>query len=481
MAALSPARRVALMLVSKRRRRNARIRELARDDRVLQELLAPDRALAFRLALGTTSAEEALGSMLDQRIRRPSSLEPRVRDALLLACFEICYLDTPAAVAASQGVELVRSVAPRAAGLANAVLRRMVTEVRPQVAAARERTQAGLAEVDDLVLVSGLPLWLVQRLLEDRGQRFASEYCLAQMDPAPVFVAANGLRYDAASLERMLEEAGLQPVVVEGMAGSFALKSARPDVLAGMLEQADLVVADVSAQMVCRLSAPREPSPLLEIGQGRGTKSILLATALGAVHPTEVCGIDSVGYKVALSARRMRHAGLGDIVSCHKLDARTLSSHNAPAWLVETYETVMVDAPCSGTGTIRRHPEIASSLTSEDVTLLASLQLEILKAASARVAPAGVLVYSTCSVLREEDEQVVQEFLASDEGRAFCVAKVDEAPACAENDVLLQMACSQQTSDGFFLSAPSLHGADGHFCARLIRRTWARGQTEYQA
>ena len=130
MAKVSPARRAALGLVSRRRRSDGRIRDMAREDKALSALSPVDRALAFRLAMGATAAAAQLDELIDERLKRPSSLEPRVRDALQIATFELCHLDTPTGVAVSQGVELVRGVSPRAAGLANAVLRRVATEVR---------------------------------------------------------------------------------------------------------------------------------------------------------------------------------------------------------------------------------------------------------------------------------------------------------------------------------------------------------------
>ena len=180
MSTLSPARKVAASLLGECRRRNGRIRDIARDSSAAAALSPQDRALAYRLALGVTSACALLDELVDAHVRRPSSLEPRVRDALRMATFELCYLDTPSAAAVSQGVELVRSVAPRAAGLANAVLRRVSAQDVPRVAQARTRVAEGGSEVDDLALVSGLARWLVSRVHEERGADFARGLCLGR-------------------------------------------------------------------------------------------------------------------------------------------------------------------------------------------------------------------------------------------------------------------------------------------------------------
>ena len=130
---------------------------------------------------------------------------------------------------------------------------------------------------------------------------------------------------------------------------------------------------------------------------------------------------------------------------------------------------MLVDAPCSGSGTLRRHPEIASSLSAADVSSLASLQARLLAAAATRVAPSGTLIYSTCSVLREEDEAVVDAFLASEAGHGFAIEPVSQAPACQASAGLAQVVGACQTPEGYLLVPLAPDGGDGHFCARLVR------------
>ena len=166
----------------------------------------------------------------------------------------------------------------------------------------------------------------------------------------------------------------------------------------------------------------------------------------------------------------MGRARLSDKVSCLQLDARELDGGDLPPELGRSFGVVLVDAPCSGTGTMRRHPEAPARLTEADVSDLARLQRQIEAAASARVALGGALVYSTCSVMREEDEDVVAAFLASDAGRDFEVEPVGAAPACVASPALAEVVRTNQTPDGFMLTCPAAGSGDGHFCARLVRR-----------
>lgn len=438
MARLSPARRVALGVVSECRRREARARDVLRTSEAMASLDARDRALATRLVLGTVAARGTLDGLLDAHLTR-GRLEPRVRDALRLAAFELCYLDSDASVGVSQGVELVRSVAPRAAGLANAVLRKVATEDAPAVAKARARVAAGGLAAADVALAAGVPQWLARRAV------VAGE-CAAvarSLEPAPVYVAANVARHTFDETRDLLASAGCEPHAVDGVPGAFELGAVAALAPSGLVEAVDVLPADLSAQHVAALAAPGAGERVLEVGCGRATKTVLMAAGAGEGSSVTSCDVDA--HKVELARRRVQAAGLGGRVTCVAWDGTRLADADLPGALVGPFDVVLVDAPCSGTGTLRRHPEIAWSLGEKDVRELAALQLRILSAAAARVALGGRLVYSTCSLLPEEDEDVVAAFMAGPAGRGFSLA----------GEGRLHLDAGR---------------ADVHFCAQLVRQ-----------
>ena len=464
MARASAARRVAAKALGEVRRRDAHARDLLRESRDMATLEPRERALATRLVLGVTAAQGLLDERIEARLMGRARLEPRVRDALRLCAFELLFLQTPTGVAVSQGVELVREVRPRAAGLANAVLRRIGAEDVPVRSAALERVRAnvragsggavrssraqgsgagvgnldaardpvlgeavgsldsqdfvGDPDVQDLAWVSGYPAWLLERMGES-----AAQVALSACDPAPVYVAANLALHGEDKTLRLLEDAGLAPSACD-VAGSFVLE--RPAALAasGLVEGADVVVADLSAQRVTSELGVRAGMRVLEVGQGRGTKSLLMeSAALRTGGTARIVGVDFSAFKVRVADKRMRRSGLSQAVTCLEFDARKLAEPNLPEELCSEFDLVFVDAPCSGTGTLRRHPEICWSLRPADVQSLARLQLQILQAAAVRVRAGGLLRYATCSVLRDEDQDVVRGFLQSAVGRDFVQEK----------------------------------------------------------
>lgn len=151
-----------------------------------------------------------------------------------------------------------------------------------------------------------------------------------------------------------------------------------------------------------------EGTRVLEVGSGRGTKSILMAARGGEVTAVEV-GVE----RSRQAAERIGWAGVGDHVLCVCDDGRSLKNIDG------TFDLCFVDAPCSGTGTLSRHPEIAWRLGTADIESLSALQLELLSCAATHVAKGATLAYSTCSILSEENEGVVSAFLASEAGCGF--------------------------------------------------------------
>jgi 16S rRNA (cytosine967-C5)-methyltransferase len=407
------ARTCALGLLGERRRRDARARDLLRGSETLAGLPERDRALAFRLVMGCVAATGELDRVIEARLARTAHLEPRVRDALLLAAFELLYLSTPDEVCVSQGVELARGVAPRAAGLANAVLRRVAERDAPALAAARDRVEDGAFAAADLARVGALPEWLCERALASLGPRAAAAWASAALEPSAATVAANRVLVSTDEAERLLADAGCGPVAGP-LPGSFSLGAPAQLAGSGLVERGLVLPCALSAQQVALAAAPAPGSRVLEVGQGRGTKTVLLEGAACATGvPCEVVAVEADARKSERAARRMTDAGVADHVRCVAADARALDAS------LGSFDLVFVDAPCTGTGTLARHPEIAWSLEAAAVHELADLQLQILSAVASRVDEGGALVYATCSILAEEDERVAEEFLASDAGCGF--------------------------------------------------------------
>lgn len=474
MAKLAPARAAALDLAAQCRRKHARMRDFLRTSHKMDALGEKDRALATRLLLGSVSAVGELDRVLASYLPKRRHLEPKLRDALRLATFEILYLHTPKHVAVSQGVEMARRASAQATGLANAILRRIATDVSPRVDEAYARLRAGNDErlLEDLAHVSGQPDWLCQKLVASMGVSVATPLLLHVLEPAPVYVALReGLSHDVLSAFDPHASVAPQSFFLESPAGLAA---------SDLVAHAKVLPADISSQLVALLALSGREKTLLEIGQGRGTKTILLLQNAALLnHALHITAIDVDPQKVEIARKRLVEAAVDNQVTSVVFNAAELGAREAsgelPGELAHTFDTVFIDAPCSGAGTLQRHPEIGWSLDENAVCsdgILPKVQKDILVAASGKVAARGTLVYATCSPLYEEDEAVVEAFLATEEGSSFEPEDITESTAFELlSDAGKQVVQKAQTKTGYahFGYHPDVLDADQHFLAKLRR------------
>lgn len=397
------------------------------------DLKREDAAFARLLATEVVARRGTLDELIDSVLNDPSDVDAKVRDALRLSFCEVFYLDKPDHVAVDQGVELVRSVAPKAAGLANFTLRRAVEQ--------KDAFPFGDPETDlrAASFLYGFPLWLAQRLASQFGEEGARAFMRRSNEPAPLFFMVNVARADGAQTLQLLVRKGLKivpvPALLEERQGfplfAFADRTAvsDPDVERLLMEGA-LVISDAAALSIAMLALPdSEPVRFLEIGAGRGTKSILLQnTAImryGKQMHLET--LDMSIDRTAERTKRLKRARIEEAES-HVSDATNLSGYEAGA-----YDAVFIDAPCSGVGTLRRHHDIRWRLDEANVASLAATGSAILEQAARLVAPGGRLTFATCTVFEEENQGVIEAFLASDAGADF--QRVQEGATLALFDV----------------------------------------------
>lgn len=446
------SREVARRVVSAVRTRGAWTHEAAAAEISRAGLVGRDAASATRLAYGTIAAQGTLDDAIDRFAQRPSGIEPKVRDALRVSAWELLFSDTPGRAAVSEGVELARTASPRAAGLANAVLRRLAER--------RDSFPWGdaLADPEALARATAHPRWLVDAALQALGDAAAREMLEADSEAAPLYLAHNPFCGDLEQALRALADDGAEPVAC-AVPGCFRASNAAAAVRGHALADGLVVVTDAAAQLAVELSSPQPGAHVVEIGAGRGTKCALLqASALRAGGPAQITAVDVHEFKSRLAAERMRELAVPQVRTV------TVDATDADALLAavrEPADLVFVDAPCSGLGTLRRHPEARWRVSAEEIASLAALGARLLEASSELVKPGGVVVYSTCTITAEENQDVISGFLGSEAGASFAVESVEARVPEEWADFL--------TPEGFFRSWPRRGGPDGHFAARLRR------------
>ena len=385
-----------------------------------RELQGPERRLAWALVLGVERHRRRLDHHLQPHLSRPlGRLDPEVRVCLRMAALQILDMDRiPPRAAVHQAVELSRVLRlGRAAGMVNAGLRSFL----------RDPDRCG--PPPDTGVAHSLPPWLAARLSPAAAAAFNTEAPLA-------------LRPRVTVLPERLSNQGivlLSPGAPVSHAGAVLVHSPGPTGLPGWASGA-FAVQDAASQAVVRLVGARPGERILDACAAPGGKALALADAVG--DGGGVVAADRSADRLAAKDAERRRLGGGPVA------ARIA---DATEGFTETFDRVLVDAPCSALGTLRRHPEVRWQRREQDLPRRAETQRAILDGASAAVRDGGTLVYAVCSFAIEEGPEVVEAFLADHPG--FERAPIDEAwgPARTPAGDLATLP-DQGPWDGFYAS-----------------------------
>jgi 16S rRNA (cytosine967-C5)-methyltransferase len=321
-------------------------------------------------------------------------------------------------------------------------------------ALARELRGGDFAELPFAVRTS-LPDWLADALVRQHGPAEAERLALALLEPAPVDLRVNTLKTTREALRGALAGSGYECEVTPWSPEGLRRRERRPLFHTSAFRAGFFEVQDEGSQLVTLLLDPRRGERVTDFCAGGGGKT-LHASALMQNHGS-LYACDVSEQRLGRMRKRLARAGVGNVrvlTLADEHDSRLLRHRGA-------MDAVLVDAPCTGSGTLRRNPDM--KWRGWDFAALAAQQASILRAAAALVSPGGRLVYATCSLLETENDEIVDAFLAS--FPEFEAAQA--AAALARRGVVVPDAAS---AGGHLRLLPHRHGTDGFFAALLMRR-----------
>ena len=406
-----------------------------------------DRRLLTELVYGTLRMQGyidwLIGKFLQGGIR---SLEPAVRAILRTAVYQRFFTERiPDFAIVSQAVDLTKGLAPHRTSFVNAVLRNIIRRHPTMPKPVGDETNA-----DFISIVHSHPLWLVKIWLRRMGPDETSALCRANNKIPPFSLRVNILRASRDEVIRDLADEGLSThKTVYSPVGVILNRVGKPLRETNCLQQGRIQVQDEASQLISRLVAPAGGERILDLCAGVGGKATHLAEIMG--NQGRIVAVDIREGKIEALKTLMNHLG-STIIKPLVADARDDLSGN----IGRSFDRVLVDAPCSGVGTLRRAPEIKWRLTAQDVKASTALQAQILDRAAYYVKQGGRLIYSTCSILDEENTAVIKSFLSRNKDFAL------QRPEGIDPSLLDQQS--------FFRSYPHRHGMDGFFCAVMVRR-----------
>lgn len=421
------------------------------------KLDARDRAFATELTYGTLRWRGRIDWVLSHFVRRPmSSQHPYVRNLLRLGVYQLLFLsNVPSAAAVSEAVSLAKGhrAMRHAASFVNAVLRKVATEGRGLTLPSAEDDPVVALSVD-----TSHPEWMVRRWTEQYGTDLVRPFMLANNEPAPLSGRANLLRCSVEGLVARLHEEGVPATPSPTLPTGVRLAGAPG--LAGLPSFRDgwFTAQDEGSQVVAWAVDPQPGETVWDLCSAPGTKTTHLAELMG--DEGCVMAVDIHGERLRLVEEGCKRLGLRSIRILEG-DARTPPGEPGSA------DRVLVDAPCSGVGVLRRRPDLRWHRQEHDMADLVALQREILIGASRLVRSGGVLVYSTCSVDWDENEGNMRWFLQ--ECPAFRLDSLEPVLPATLLDTLSTERL-ETTRKGYLQLWPHLDGTDGFFIARFVRK-----------
>lgn len=412
------------------------------------QLQDKDQRLMTEIVYGTIARQLLLDYYLSDFLKKAKKVEDWVQLLLRLSVFQMLYLDkVPDHGIINEAVEIAKYRGnPGTAKFVNGVLRNFQRQGAADLAAIKDPT-------DRLATEISMPRWLTEKLVAQLGVDRTRQLGLSLFDTSHVSarvdtrflsredaidsLAADGIeaRESAISPYGIVAEKGF-------LAGSFQFKMGR------------LTVQDESSMLVAPVLQVAPDNQVLDACAAPGGKTTHIATFLDTERGGQVTALDIHRQKVALIQENATRLHVQEVVKAQQMDARTVAENFAP----ESFDRILIDAPCSGLGLMRRKPDIKYGKAEADFARLPEIQRAILNSCATTLKKDGLLVYSTCTIAEEENQQVVAAFLA--DHPEFVLAEI------AVNDLV-----AQEIHEGTLTIYPDTFGTDGFFisCLRKVR------------
>ena len=417
-----------------------------------------ERRLANALVYGVVRWKQQLDWVLEHFINPRFQLDAKHRAILRLGAFQLLHLDgIPPHAAIFETVQLVKK-SKKTAGFINAVLRSL------------QRKQAELSypsldthPINHISFSLSYPKWLVTRWIQARGVPWTLAFCEASNQVAPLTFRTNSLLTNREELCESLKSSGLSTtiskitpdgIVVENQsitAYDTVSNPNRENTLKDVLNRDDVYVQDESAMLVPYLLMSDSPQFVVDLCAAPGGKTTHIASIMQ--NSGKIIAADISDEKLAILQENCKRIGVQNV------ETQTIDAIKGNLSFINAADAVLIDVPCSGFGTLRRHPDIRWNKTSQQLLSLSNLQYNFLENTAPHIKNGGILVYSTCTVEPTENEEVVNRFLKN-----FPMFTVEHA-----RKFLPDAPQSTITQEGFLQTFPHEHGVDGTFAARFRR------------
>lgn len=412
-------------------------------------LSSADTALLTQILYGVLRNRLYLEYLVDKHATMPvGKIEPKVLEIILIGAFQLLFLDKVPDHAAVN--ESVRLAPKRAAGFTNAILRKIAQyEGHPP--------KINFADpIDTISITTSHPRWIVEKFIERFGIEEAGQVCLANQNPPANVLRVNRLKNSREELIKFLLQYEINAKPANFSSKGVVVPKLEPVLRSEIYKQGRFMVQGEASQLAVEFLRPEPGEKILDACAAPGGKTTDIAEHVGASGSVVACDIS--GDRLTKVEQNAKLIGTQNI-KCMVADL----TRKPPTRIGRGFDKVLVDAPCSGLGELAKNPEARYRKHPDSIAELVRIQNILLERTSRLVKPKGCLVYATCSLTLDENEGVVEAFLARHPEYKLEDAK-DSLGAGLESFI---------SDQGYFLATPHTTGTSGFFAARMTRMKYA--------
>ena len=408
----------------------------------------PDGRLLTHLVYGVLRFQGHLDWILAKLYRGDfEKMDEGIKNVLRVGLYQLKFSDRlPAFAVVNEAVKIAKIIHPEKNALVNAILRNYLRRGQKIPFPSLKNNPA-----EHIAAFHSHALWLVKKWIKIFGLKETMSLCSANNEIPPLTVRVNTLKISRDEFAQKLTDAGVTSTPTKySPDGIILTDSAGAIQNTNFFSEGFLRIQDEAAQLISYLISPNSADSILDACAGAGGKATHLAAILK--NKGRIVAVDRNPEKIAELKKDAIRLGI-NIIETQTLDL----SAGLPDSLKEKFDHVLVDAPCSGLGTLRRNPEIKWRTTEKDLRNFAAAQKVILQNASLAVKTGGRVIYCTCALLPQENENIIDDFLARNKNFSLC-----QTPASINPRLL--------DSRGFYRTCPHRHNMDGFFGAILKRQ-----------
>ncbi len=443
-------RQIALDILLKTNFKNEKAKDLINETIQERNLTEKDKAFLTELVYGTIRWNGTLNYIVNQLVfpKKAKKLDPEILTILYLSLYQIFYMDkVPDYAIVNESVEIAKKYSTRASGLVNAVLRRALRERNVKYPDINKKP------VEHISAKYSHPEWMIKRWLERFGTEQTINLCLANNSRPPLFIRTNILKTSRDKLLESLEKEDVYALASPNISESIEIKQlSKPISGLQSYKHGWFQIQDESSMLIAHILDPQAGETIVDACSAPGGKSTHIAEIMG--NKGRIMSFDIDSQRLKLLKENCLRLGI-DIIEIINYDAR-----NIEKFMNKKADRVLVDAPCSGLGVLRRRVEVKWRRTEGQILEFSKLQYEILESVSKVLKHDGILVYCTCTIEPEENQQVIEKFIQNH--KEFQIESV--LPFLPEG---IRQTENIVSNEGFLQIYQHLHNMDGFFSARM--------------